>query len=58
MFIFVFKEANLRVRVYDLLLRELVAEVRSRQASVLACVVLSRTSEGLVSPRSSSMNSL
>ena len=34
------------------------AEVRPRQASVLACVILVRTREGLVSPRSSSVNSL
>ena len=54
MFIFVFKEANLRVRVYDLFLRELVVEVRSRQASVHACVVLAGTSES----KSSSVNFL
>ena len=29
-------------------LREFIVEVRPRQASVLACVVLARTSEGLV----------
>ena len=33
-------------------------EVRPRQASVLACVVLVGIREGLVSPRCSSMNSL
>ena len=32
-------------------LRELIVEVRPRQASVLACVVLAGTSEGLASPR-------
>ena len=32
-------------------LRELIVEVRPRQASVLACVVLAGTREGLVSPR-------
>ena len=32
--------------------------MRPRQASVLACVVLAITREGLVSPRSSSVNSL
>ena len=35
----------------DEFLWELIIEVRSRQASVLACVVLTGTSEGLVSPR-------
>ena len=39
-------------------LRELSVEVRPRQASVLACVVLAGTGEGLVSLRSSSVNSL
>ena len=51
MFIFVFEEANLRVRVCDKFLRELSVEVRPRQASVLTCVVLAGTREGLVSPR-------
>ena len=37
---------------------ELSVEVRPRQASVLACVVLVGTREGLVSPRSSIVNSL
>jgi len=32
-------------------LRELIGEVRLRQASVLACVVLMGTSEGLADPR-------
>ena len=32
---------------------ELSVEVRPQQASVLACVVLAGTREGLVSPRSS-----
>ena len=32
-------------------LRQLIVEVRPRQASVLACVVLAGTSKGLVSPR-------
>ena len=36
----IFKEANLRARVYDEFLWELGVEVRPRQASVLACVVL------------------
>ena len=47
----VFEEANLRVRVCDEFLWELDVEVRSRQASVLACVVLAGTSERLVGPR-------
>ena len=38
-------------------LLELVVEVRPRQASVLACVILMGTSEGLV-VRSSNVNSL
>ena len=33
-------------------LRELIVEVRSQQASVLACVVLTGTSEELAGPRS------
>ena len=37
---------------------ELGVEVPPWQASVLACVVLAGTREGLVSPRSSSVNSL
>ena len=37
---------------------ELGVEVRPRQISVLTCVVLAGTREGLVSPRSSSVNSL
>ena len=37
---------------------ELGVEVRPQQASVLACVVLTGTREGIVSPRSSSVNSL
>ena len=37
---------------------ELGVEVWPRQASLLACVVLAGTREGLVSPRSSSVNSL
>ena len=32
-------------------LRELIVEVRFRQATVLACVVLARTSEALGRPR-------
>jgi len=32
-------------------LRELIVEMRPRQASVLACVVLVGTSEGLAGPR-------
>ena len=32
-------------------LRELIVEMRPRQASVLVCVVLTGTSEGLVSSR-------
>ena len=36
---------------YVKFLRELIVEVRPRQASVLACVILTGTSEGLVSPR-------
>ena len=39
-------------------LEELGVGVRPRQASVLACVVLAGTREGLVSARSSSVNSL
>ena len=35
----------------DEFLRELGVEVRPRQASVLACIVLSGTSEGLAGPR-------
>ena len=50
MFIFIFEEANLRVRVCFELLWELGVEVRPRQASVLACI-LAGTREGLVSPR-------
>ena len=56
MFYFVFEEANLWVRVE--FLWELGVEVRPRQASVLACVVLAGTREGLVSQRSSSVNLL
>jgi len=41
----------LRVRVCDEFLWELGVEVRLRQASVLACVVLAGIREGLVSPR-------
>ena len=37
---------------------ELCVEVWPRQASVFACVVLTGIREGLVSPRSSSVNSL
>ena len=33
------------------ILRELILEVRPQQASVLACVVLAGTSEGLAGPR-------
>ena len=51
MFIFIFEEANLRVRVCDEFLWELGVEVRTRQASVLACDFLARTREGLMSPR-------
>ena len=46
----VFEEVNLRVRVCDELLWELSVEVQPRQASVLACVVLVGTSEGLAGP--------
>ena len=49
----IFEEANLRVRVVFKFLWELGVEVRPRQASVLACVVLAGIREGLVSPRSS-----
>ena len=58
MFIFVFEEANLRVRVCDEFLWELGVKVRPQQASVLACVVLAGTREGLMSLRISSVNSL
>ena len=51
MFIFVFEEANLRVRVCDEFLWVLGVEVRPRQASVFACVVFAGTREGLVSLR-------
>ena len=37
---------------------ELGVEVRPRQANVLACVIFAGTRVGLVSPRSSSVNSL
>ena len=47
----VFEEANLRVHVCDEFLWELGVEVRPRQASVLACVVLVGTSKGLEGPR-------
>ena len=40
-----------RVRVCDEFLWELSVEVRPRQASELACVVLAGTSEGLAGPR-------
>jgi len=50
-FIFVFEEVNLWVRVCDEFLWKLGVEVRPRQASVLACIVLAGTSEGLVSSR-------
>ena len=46
-----FEEANLRVRIYDEFLWELGVEVWPRQASVLVCVVLARTSEGLACPK-------
>jgi len=49
-FIFVFEEANLWVRVCDEFLWKLGVEVWPRQASVLACV-LAGTREGLVTPR-------
>ena len=39
---------DLRVQEF---LRELIVEVRPPQASELACVILSGTSEGLVGPR-------
>ena len=58
MFIFVFEEANLRVRVCDEFLWELDVEVRPQQASVLWCVVLMGTSEGTNESKSSSVNSL
>ena len=48
---FVFEEVNLRVRVCDKFLCELGVKVWPRQVSVLACVVLAGTREGLVSPR-------
>ena len=35
----------------DEFLWELIVEVRPRQVSVFACVVLAETREGLVSPR-------
>ena len=47
----VFEEADLWIHVYDEFLWELGVEVRPRQASVLACVVLVGTSEGLAGPR-------
>ena len=47
----VFEEANLQVRVCDEFLWELGVEVRTLQASVLACVILARTREVLVGPR-------
>ena len=47
----VFEKANLWVRDCDEFLWELGVEVRPRQASILACVVLVGTSEGLVSSR-------
>ena len=47
----VYEEANLSVRICDEFLWELGVEVRPRQANVLACVVLARTREELVSPR-------
>ena len=47
MFNFVFEEANLRVRVCDEFLWELGVEVQPQQASVLACVILAGTCEGL-----------
>ena len=50
MFIFVFEEANLGSFCFEFLW-ELSVEVRPRQASVLACVVLAGTREGLVSLR-------
>ena len=58
MFIFVFEEANFRVRVCDELLWELGVEVRPRQASMLACVILTGTSEETSESKSSSVNSL
>ena len=58
MFIFIFEEANLQVHVCDEFLWELGVEVQPQQASVFACVILAGTREGLVSPRSSSVNSL
>ena len=51
MFIFVFEEANLQVHVCDEFLWEFGVEVRPQQASMLACVVLAGTREGLVSLR-------
>jgi len=50
-FILVFEEANLHVCVCDEFLWELGVEVRPQQASMLACVVLTGTSEGLAGPR-------
>ena len=41
----------MRVRVCDEFLWELGVEVRPRQATVLACVVLMGTREGLAGPR-------
>ena len=48
MFFFVFEEANLRVRVVS---SSCGSSVWPQQASVLACVVLAGTREGLVSSR-------
>ena len=50
MFIFVF-ERRLAGSCCEEFLMELIVEVRPRQASVLMCVVLAGTSEGLVGPR-------
>ena len=47
----VFEEANLRSHVCDEFLWELGVEVRPRQVSVLACVVLTGTTKGLAGPR-------
>ena len=57
-FFFVFEEVDLRVRGVSSSCGSSV-EVRPRQASVLAvCLFLREQVKGLVSPRSSSVNSL
>ena len=57
MFIFVFEERTCGFVLFRVLV-EARLEVQPRQASVLACVVLAGTRKGLVSPKSSIVNSL